>query len=70
MFYQKLLAARIYINKNIVKAKQRFRGPVEANPPRSYTSVSMITKKRFTNWLDKVVNTMEYAKQSIIIIVL
>ena len=42
VFHQKLLAIRIYINKNIAKA----RGQVEANQPCYYTSISMITRTK------------------------
>ena len=34
MFYQKLLAIRININKKIAKAQPSLRGQVEANQPR------------------------------------
>ena len=43
VFYQKLLAIRIYTKKNIAEAQPRLRGQVEANQPRYYTSVAMIT---------------------------
>ena len=50
--------------------QRRLQGQVVANQPCYYTSISMITKKRFQNWFVEVVNTMEYVKYSIIIIVL
>ena len=31
VFYQKLLAIKVYINKNIAKTQSRSQGPVEAN---------------------------------------
>ena len=43
VFYKKLLATIIYVNKNIAKAQSRFRGQGEVNQPCYYTSVSMIT---------------------------
>ena len=46
VFYQKLLATIIYINKNITKAQARLRGQVEANQPHYYTSISMITRTK------------------------
>ena len=46
VFYQKLLAIIIYINKNITKEQPRLRGQVEANQPRYYTSIPMITRTK------------------------
>ena len=45
VFYQKLLATIMYINKNIAKVQPRFRGHVEENQPSYYISVSMITRR-------------------------
>ena len=45
-FYQKQLVTITHINKNIAKAQPSLRGPVEANQPRYYTSISMITRKK------------------------
>ena len=39
IFYQKLLAERIYIIKNIAKTQTRLRGPVEANQLHYFTSI-------------------------------
>ena len=44
VFYQKLLAAIIYMNKDIAKAQPMWKEPVEANLPRYYNSDSMNTK--------------------------
>ena len=45
-FCQKQLATITHMNKNIAKAQPSLRGPVEANQPRYYTSISMITRKK------------------------
>lgn len=42
VFYQKPLAARIYKNKSIRQSTVQ----VEANQPRYYISISMITRKK------------------------
>ena len=46
MFYQKLLAAKIYINKNFATAQPRLRGQVEANQPCYYNSVLMTARTK------------------------
>ena len=46
VFYQKLLATIMYINKNIAKVQPRFRGQVEVNQPCYYTSISMIIRTK------------------------
>ena len=58
VFYQKLFAITVYINKNIAKAQPRLRGQVKSNQIRYYTSIYY----RFKNWFDKVVSTMEQKK--------
>ena len=45
IFYQKLLAERIYI-KNIAKTQTRLRGPVEANQLHYFTSISVIIRTK------------------------
>ena len=63
MFYQKLLATRICINKKIGKAQPRLQGQFEENQPRYYISISMICSlQRLKNWFHKVVNKMERGK--------
>ena len=45
MFIQKPVATIVYINKvYITKAQPRLQGQVEANEPRYYTSISVVTK--------------------------
>ena len=46
VLYQKLLATRIYIDKNIAKAQPRLRDQVERNRPGYYTSVSMNASRK------------------------
>ena len=46
IFYQKLLAERIYIIKNITKTQTRLRGPVEANQLHYFTSISVIIRTK------------------------
>ena len=46
VFYQKLLATIIYINKNIAKAEPRLRDQVQENQPSYYTSSSIIAKTK------------------------
>ena len=50
VFYQKLLATRIYRNKNIANSQPTFQGQIKADQPRYYTLVSIITRTKFQKW--------------------
>ena len=66
VFYQKPLAARIYKNKSIAKAQFKLKQTNLA----TIFQFQWLREKRFKNWFDKVLNTMERVKQSIIFVVL
>ena len=62
MFYQILLAAIIYVNKNITQAQQVCEVMLKQTNLATILQFPLLQEQRLENWFHKVVNTMEHVK--------
>ena len=62
MFYKKLLAKRIYINKISLKRNQGCKAKLKQTNLATAFQFQRLQEQRFKNWFDKVVNTVEHEK--------